>query len=449
MTRHRPPARERQVDALFASSLIHDLAADLDDALTAGTGQPRRHPLALHLAWGALARLWHSANRLDAELAQPGAWARLVAAYNQGAAEHGGAFATERARPITADTYRHVRDRLTQPGTLEFLLERFTARSVALARNIGLLVPTSNRLRNTPQATRTIYGDGTIVRPMYANTTDPQRRRDPDVAEHVRHDGAYWGNNLVHLAVRGPEPHRRVILALGRVERPGREADTALELLDRVMAYAGNGAQALVYDGALRGVHHDTIMRRHGLIVINKVHPATRDDDTRTWRTIPLGTRTHRVGPINCTHTLVAHNGAVHDATTRDDGTLVHSEPCARQQIRRYRRRDGSWRFALAVEVPCPAGNFSVWISPHAEPHDRSARRPDQLRIIPEHDPRFATLYGLRNDSESINAAFKRTLIANRAPTLGWRRQLLAFLSWVLLNNTLAEHHHAHGARAA
>ncbi len=54
----------------------------------------------------------------------------------------------------------------------------------------------------------------------------------------------------------------------------------------------------------------------------------------------------------------------------------------------------------------------------------------------------FKTLYGLRNDSEAINAAYKRTLIADRAATLGWRRQLLDLASWATLTNTLAWHRH-------
>jgi hypothetical protein len=64
------------------------------------------------------------------------------------------------------------------------------------------------------------------------------------------------------------------------------------------------------------------------------------------------------------------------------------------------------------------------------------------MRLIPETDPHFQTLYGLRNDSEAINAAYKRTLIADRAAALGWRRQLLDLMSWAILTNTLAWHLH-------
>lgn len=144
-----------------------------------------------------------------------------------------------------------------------------------------------------------------------------------------------------------------------------------------------------------------------------------------------------------CTHNLVICGGSVHDSTLDDSGRLVLSPPLQRQQVRRYRRgRTNRWRFALGVTVACPKQPFTAWISPHPQPGDTGHGRPDQLRLLPESDPLFALLYGLRNDSEAINAAYKRTLIADRAAALGWRRQVLDLLSWALLTNTYAWHQH-------
>jgi len=39
--------------------------------------------------------------------------------------------------------------------------------------------------------------------------------------------------------------------------------------------------------------------------------------------------------------------------------------------------------------------------------------------VLPESDPYFQTLYGMRNDSESINSAYKRTLLVDRAAVVG------------------------------
>ncbi|WP_334144990.1 hypothetical protein, partial [Rhabdothermincola sp.] len=402
-------------------------------------------PLALHLAWGAMARLWGSANRLDTELAHHPTWAAVTERYNTGAATHpAGAPLGAVGSALTSDTYRHARDWLTGDEPLAALVEAFTRHSVRLARQVGLLDPDGPGSRTRPHPTRTIYGDGTVVRPLYRPTN--RGRRDPDAAQHVRYDGPIWGNELVTIAVRGPEAHRRVLLAVGRVDQPGREADTAIELIRQVHAHAGDGIQAVVYDGAFRGVHHETLMSDLGLIVINKPHPAGRDDDTRTYRQLPLGTWTHTVGRRTCRHTLVTCGGTVHDSTLDDSGRPVLSPPLDRQQIRRYRRgRTNRWRFALGVLVPCPKQTFTAWISPHPQPGETGYGRPDQLRLLPESDPLFPLLYGLRNDSEAINAAYKATLIADRASALGWRRQLLDLLSWALLTNTYAWHRHHSG----
>jgi hypothetical protein len=200
----------------------------------------------------------------------------------------------------------------------------------------------------------------------------------------------------------------------------------------------------VVYDGAFRGVHHQTLMHDLGLVVINKVHPISNNGETREWRPLLLGQWTHPTGRRRtCSHTLVAHNGAVCDTRTNDTGQLQLSDPLPRRQVRRYPRpRRGGWRFSVGVDIDCPLGAFTAWISPHpGDPADGTGRA-DQLRLVPAHDPLFAVLYGLRNDAEAINAEYKRTLLADRAATLGWQRQILDLTSWAFLGNSLAMHLH-------
>lgn len=391
----------------------------------------------MHLAFGAMARLYRSSNRLDAELLSGDTWASIVERYNKGAALHPlGVEMNPYALPLLADTYRHVREHLCEDENLDAFSRSFTRHSVALAQGIGLLLPRGGS-RTRPHPSRTIYGDGTVVRPLY-NRAD-QGRQDPDAEEHSRHDGQIYGNDLVTIAVRGPEVHQRVILAVGRVQQRGREADEAIRLIRQVHAVAGDAIQAVVYDGAFRGVHHETLMTELGLIVVNKVHASKREEKLRTHRQVPLGEWQHEVRGRTCSHQLVASNGSVHDSRLDDGGALSLSDPLTRQQVRRFERGDGQWRFSVRVEVPCPKEKFVAWISPHACRTGQGTGRPDQLRLIPESDPHFQTLYGLRNDSESINAGYKRTLVAERAAGRGWRRQVADLTSWAILSNSASK----------
>lgn len=118
-------------------------------------------------------------------------------------------------------------------------------------------------------------------------------------------------------------------------------------------------------------------------------------------------------------------------------------------QVRRYTRPGGRYRFSVGVRVPCAAGPFTAWISPHPGPGDTTAGRADQLRLLPPHEELFDELYGLRNDSEAINANYKRTHIFDRAPVLGAKRQLFDLLAWSILNNATAWWHHTPASERA
>lgn len=115
------------------------------------------------------------------------------------------------------------------------------------------------RSPTSPHPTRTIYGDGTIVSPIYRTTRElgddpdiPGRRTDPD---HVRHDGTVSGTNFVAVCARGPGLRERVVLRAARVPAPGQEAASALEAITDVHRLAGDGIQAVAQDGAFTGVH--------------------------------------------------------------------------------------------------------------------------------------------------------------------------------------------------
>lgn len=293
-------------------------------------------------------------------------------------------------------------------------------------------------------------------------TEIPTRRYDPDSAEWHGHTGPVHGNNLVCVYARGDAPFQRVVLAVGRAERPGREADAALRLIGDVHRAAGTGAvQAVVYDGALRGVHIEHLMTRHGLVVVNKVAASPLTEEAKAERngikatkSYPLGLWEHDTAAGACTHTLAAVDGAIVEMTLDDAGDPVVAHRLVRRQVKRPRRTNGNYHFSAAFTVPCARGDFDAWITPHGEPGDPDARRAENVRLIAEGESDFTRLYGIRNDSEAFNSALKRSLLVGRAMSLGWRRQLLDAVCFALLSNAVVAYRaanagdHATGARA-
>lgn len=448
MTRRRSSAAltPDQLDAIVACPLIHRIG---DAVAEPAVGRPRKHPIAAHLAFAALIRVWRSGARLDVEL--PAWWPRFIDGFNTAAATYDTEPIAESAPPISWHHYRRARDLLSDDTTLDTVADTFTRESLTIARNLGLLLPKGPGSLTLPHPTRCIYGDGTVVRPIYRTRRelgdeDPNagRRTDPDAAEHVRHDGTISGTNFVTICARGSGLRERVVLRAERVPAPGQEAATAIEAIEAVHRLAGAGIQAVVYDGAFQGIHIDHLATTCGLIVVNKVAAApngsarAKPGATKKAKQYPLGVVTHRVGRRDCRHNLISHDGAICQADLDDAGNAMIGEPLRRVQVKRFAKPGGGFRFTLGTEVVCRHGNFTVWISPHPKKDEPHNRRPENIRLLPEADPHFQTIYGLRNDSESLNSGFKRTLIVDRAMSLGWRRQLIDLYSYGILTNTVA-----------
>lgn len=410
----------------------------------ARTGRRRRHPAWVPFVYAPLARHFRSCNRLDAEL-RTGLWDQIRDAATGAGLDDPGPVAFQYAQHaywrshITADT-----------DQLDVLAETFTSLALHQARNHGLLRPDGRGSLTHPDLDRVIHGDGTVVRPIFRPPpsrilTDPDtgtRRRvfidratgeildeptgryDPSATDYIRHDGTVHGNNFVLVCTRSTTPGRRVVLGIDRVPAPGGEADTAIGLIQRIHRQAGAGIQAVIYDGAFTGVHIDTLMRSTGLVVVNRLAVASRGDATGTpiTKRRPLGIYSHDTPAGTCTHTLHTDNGTIVDVQLADDGTPTIVSRARRKQIKRASRRDGTYRFNLAVTVPCPNGELTIWVSPHATKTGDTT--PEHVRLIPPDDPDFDTLYGRRNDAESINSQYKRSLLVDRAVERqpGWGR---------------------------
>lgn len=448
-------------------------------------GGPSRHPMYVLLAYGALARLARSGVRVEYDLADPSVWGFARKILTDTAEATGLELRPPPTTPPGWDHWRWARDHhLATDEGLADLAREYPALAADLARSIGLCRPESRGSFSHPAPERCIYGDGTQVRPLYAPPatetitlddgtrqlvypdpktgelrTAPARRFDPDLQPHHGQLGPVLTHGYVAWHARGASPYQRVVLAAAHVPAPGQEAATAVRLAGDVHRHLGNGVQAAIYDGAMHGTHIEEMMRRYGWLVLAKTPDSATPDEPAPGqvlfvnrsghraRSYPLGTTTHTPNGIACHHQLAALNGQVVELGLDETGDPVVLATLERGAVKRSRRATGRYYFNVGYQVPCPRERFTTWLSPH--PTDGSdPTRPHNLRIIPEEDPDFARLHGLRNDSENFHSNLKRTLIVGRAMSLGWRRGLLDVYCYGLLSNALTEHRAAETARA-
>ena len=231
------------VAALVGAPYVEELGTLIEGSRV---GRRRKHPGWVPLTYVALARHFHSANHLDAELTD-GLWDELRrAASARGLADPG-------PSPYLYAQHAYWRSRaVDDDAVLADLLAGFTTLAIEHARESGLLLARGQGSLTHPSPRRTIYGDGTVVRPIYrqleakvgdedecpagvpdepgeprapgeldelqaseqtaldsgdetasAGAGDEEQeasgpvRVDPSAAVYHRHDGAIYGNNFV------------------------------------------------------------------------------------------------------------------------------------------------------------------------------------------------------------------------------------------------------------
>lgn len=460
--------------AVLTSPSLYQLAPEIDP--DAAVGRPSLNPTYVVLAYGAMARILRSGIRVELDLAEPHSWDAARQLMIQSIRQHRLDLPPPGPRPPKWDHWRCLRnEHLATDEGLALLGRAFPPIAAQAARRIGLLLPNGAGSLTHPDATRAIYGDGTQVRPLYQppetvllDNDDgtqtvaypdprtgqlldhPPGRYDPDLEPYHGRGGSMLTHGYVCWHTRGPKLYQRIDLAAAHIPEPGTEAATAVRLLRDVHRAAGTGVQVAIYDGALRGVHIEEIMRNYGYVVLAKQHTDATLEDTaatqlvqtpqgRRARSYPLGVVTHALPTRSCAHTIAAAAGRVVEIDLDEQGDPVITATLTRRAIKRSRRSGGTYHFNVGYELDCPSGPFTVWLSPHPRKEDESAR-PEQLRLLPFGDPDAQRLAGIRSDAEGFHSNYKRTLIVDRAMSLGWRRGLVDVYCFALLDNALAEH---------
>jgi hypothetical protein len=460
------PKLER-VEAVVTNPALYELAELIPDADHTRGGRRRAYPEYMWLIYEALISVYGSARQVEAELSHPVVWD----------------FIREHARrrfpkdmswwlpdaPMRRHHYLYARNRyLTNPTVLRELCEAHRTLAADQARALGLMDPDGPGSWTHPDLSRMLHADGKVITPLYRarpgdTRTDPSTgeiralRADPDGGLHIEGDGeAAWGAKFVLVAARNTDPHGRVIVDIEWVPKPGGEAATAMECFARVAPLVP-GAHGVVYDTALRGVHHQTLLRDLGLLSINRVTAAhagatqPRRADRRVEKSAHIEDKTIDLGGRPTTISLYARGGAVGIGELTESGDLNFTE-LERFRTHRNQDKNGKYRWYNDYRLPDRYGEQTITVRLHGTPDDaaRKLNRTENVRPIPPTDPDFARLYPRRNDSESINRNLEDTLWIGRAHSVGHARQHLNLLGYALMVNGLALHRHQrHRLRAA
>ncbi len=322
------------------------------------------------MLWEALLSVFGSARQVEAELAHPLIWQLICAQVRRHNPHRPDRHLPD--RPMRRHHYLYGRTRhLTDPHTFRALADpppdtrRHTGPPVGTAR------PRRSRFVDPPapdpHAPRRRQGHRPAVpgqtrrhppRQDHRRTPTP-RRAEPDAGLHWEGTGeAAWGTKFVLVAARSPHLRGRIILDIDPVPKPGGEAAVAMGCFERLAPHCP-GAQGVIYDTALRGIHHQRLLRDLGWLSINRVTAAKagstkarRDTaEQRQPKSAWIETKTIR-HPDGTTSTidLYARDGQIGIGRLTDTGDL---DFVPLRRVRTHRNADKSRPVPL-VQRPRP-----------------------------------------------------------------------------------------------
>lgn len=172
-----------QIEAVFSQPTLFRLAAEVP--YRQPVGRPPLHPAWALLGYGVLSRVFRSGARTEAELASPGVWSRILEIVETVRSTHPDLDIPNGhlTRPPDWAAWKNARNRyFTHPEILPRLQEVFTEAAVEQAHAFGLLAPKGEGSLCHPSPSRVVYGDGTVIRPMYRPPA-AKRTKDPDTGE--------------------------------------------------------------------------------------------------------------------------------------------------------------------------------------------------------------------------------------------------------------------------
>ena len=345
-----------------------------------------------------------------------------------------------RLSPVPFDRYKHhrVRTAFIDDDAVDRLRARLRDMYVRAALEMGALDPQSGS-RSYPGATQILAGDGSWLRAIYSNTdpkavdpaTGKPRRVDPDAMPYHHNDGTLAsapGHLLVLLVSRTRFPQERLIMdhcfkdpAGGTKGDATIAVDMVLDLLDTYPDELKDTLRGLAYDMALRATDHDRLLDA-GLIGISKTPRTSRNQ----LPSINLGQRKFTNHDDNKRLLQVIVISGTPTVTCIDGNGDLWYVPLKRRRLKHSKHTIATTIYA---EYALPDNDLidhelrgattlirlnSTLDERNAKPHKRRTR---VIRAIPQSDPMFDDLFGLREDSESTFRHLKRHMPDNRCKT--------------------------------
>ena len=285
---HKPSVKRaielaRSLQECDAQDSRHGKRRDLrePDVRQSRAWRTRTYPNFAYLLYEALISVYRSARQVEAELSHEVVWRfarRMVRKM----------FPDDRkmrlpGKPMRRHHYLYVRNHyLTDPEVLKRISALHRETSCKQARELGLVDPSGPGSFTHPDLSRMLYADGKVITPLFKGRLGETRtdtatgeikqvRFEPDADLHFEGDGELaYGTKFVVVAARSGEARGRMILDIDWVPDKGGEAKAAMGCFERLSPLVP-GAQGVIYDTALRGIHHQTLLRNLGLLPVNRV----------------------------------------------------------------------------------------------------------------------------------------------------------------------------------
>lgn len=442
---------------------VADLVTEANDAGEEPVGRPRQFPDWCLIVFGACIRVFGSASSTERNLADPLVWGLVLdgarSALDPAVAEQLPASAPSRDHWVT-----FVGSRLGD-GVLDEVLTLQRDLGVERAHEVGLLIKPERQQVGAYKRQNVVGIDGKVfsspvrtldtervdrrtgeVRPV---RDDPARERYGEGGQ----DGIVWGTKFAIASVRAPAANTRVILAIQHFSSKtrGGEGRVFTELACD-LAERSEGIQAFTVDGAWRGTHLNQVQSATGCGVISPArHRKARSGGITVGRysyaaqPLPWSPRRAKREDACGGHQLWAAAGTLFEQVIDLDGNSTFVE-LHRHQTKRdvTTLKDGSrtYQFYARYSLPClRTGTTHDWwepLLPVAADAASNFNRCEYLRVVPAVHEQHQRVYGMRQDTESLNAQLERAFYGMRLPAWGVHRQTAVVLCAALAENAWA-----------